>query len=143
MNGKYFIDTNIFIYSFDTTNPTKQQTAKKLINKALYEFSGCISYQVIQEFLNVATQKFDTPLSSTDCQKYLASVLDPLCEIFSSIELYHDALEIAEGWKYSFYDSLIISAALRASCNILYTEDLQSGQIIKDLTITNPFIDVA
>ena len=140
MKDKYFIDTNIFIYSFDKSVPLKQNKAKKLISDGLYSFNGCISYQVIQEFLNVATQKFDVPLSREDCEKYIISVLEPLCEIYSSIELFKDALEIQEGWKYSFYDSLIISAAIKANCRILYSEDLQHNQHIRDLVIKNPFI---
>jgi predicted nucleic acid-binding protein len=140
MKDKYFIDTNIFIYSFDSSNLFKQQQAKNLISNALYNFNGCISYQVIQEFINVATQKFDVPLNKNDCKKYIASVLEPLCEIFSSIELFNAALDIKEGWKYSFYDSLIIAAALKANCKILFSEDMQHEQKIHDLVITNPFI---
>ena len=94
---------------------------------------------MIQEFLNVATQKFQTPLKKQDCRKYISNVLDPLCEVFASIELYHTALEIQEGWQYSFYDSLIIAAALRANCRILYSEDLQHDQRIRELVIKNPF----
>lgn len=140
MKDKFFIDTNIFIYSFDATNPEKQSTAQDLISDALFKLNGCISYQVIQEFLNVATRKFSVPLSTVDCQKYLTSVLDPLCEIFPSTDLSQYALEIFEGWHYSFYDSLIISAALKADCNFLYTEDMQHGQIIQGLSIKNPFL---
>jgi len=138
MNDKFFIDTNIFIYSFDKTDPDKQQRAKEIIGDALRS-NGCISYQVIQEFLNVATQKFTTRLKKQDCQKYLSTVLEPLCEIYSTIELFNDTLEIQEGWQYSFYDSLIIAAALKTNCRILYSEDLQHGQRIKGLIIINPF----
>ena len=142
MNDKFFLDTNIFIYSFDKSNPDKQKRAKELISKALYHYSGCISVQVIQEFLNVAIQKFEIPLKKQDCNIYMINVLEPLCEVFSSIELYRDALEIQEGWKYSFCDSLIISAALRSNCDLLYTEDLQHGQIIQNLKIINPFASI-
>ena len=140
MKDKSFIDTNIFIYSFDGSNPFKQRKAKDLIGDALYNLSGCISYQVIQEFLNVATQKFTVPLNKNDCKKYIETVLEPLCEVFSSSELFNDALDIKEGWNYSFYDSLIIAAALKADCRILFSEDLQHEQRIRDLVITNPFV---
>ena len=140
MKDKYFIDTNILVYSFDKSNLKKQQKSKEIISDALYNHEGCISYQVIQEFVNVALQKFDTPLTKDDCIKYVTNVLEPLCEVLSSIELYKDALEIKEGWQYSFYDSLIISSALRAKCNILFTEDMQHNQRIRDLVIINPFV---
>lgn len=141
MSDKYFIDTNIFIYSFDTKNPTKNDVAKRLIADALENGTGIISYQVIQEFLNVATQKFAKPLTFKDSQRYLNVVLEPLCEVFSSMELFHKALEIMDQWRYPFYDSLIISAALQADCVTIYTENMQHNQAIRNLTIKNPFID--
>ena len=143
MSDKCFLDTNIFIYSFDRDNPQKQEIAKKLISDTLQNGTGIISYQVIQEFLNVATRKFKTPFSIPDCQRYISVILEPMCEVFSSIELYHHALEIMETWRYSFYDSLIISAAIKADCSLLHSEDLQNGQKIKAVEIINPFISTA
>lgn len=140
MNDKFFIDTNILVYTFDNTDLKKQNKSKEIISTALEKSTGIISYQVIQEFLNVSTRKFKSPLSSTDSQRYLNIVLEPLCEVFSSIELFHQALEIMERWQYSFYDSLIISAAIKADCKLIYSEDLQHKQKIHTLTIINPFI---
>ena len=140
MNGKYFIDTNIFVYTFDASNIEKQNKSKKLVANALENSNGIISYQVIQEFLNVSTKKFKSPLSVADAQRYLTTILEPLCEVFSSIELYHQALEISERWHYSFYDSLVVSAAIKADCKTIYSEDLQHNQKIQNLQIINPFI---
>ena len=140
MNDKYFLDTNILVYAFDKSDPAKQQTANRLIKTALFEQSGCISYQVVQEFINVATRKFAVPLRLADCRKYLDAVLTPLCSVFTSIELYHRALDIAERWRYGFYDALIIAGALQAQCRILYTEDMQHGKKIETLEIRNPFL---
>jgi predicted nucleic acid-binding protein len=139
MKDKYFIDTNIFIYAFDA-EPQKREKANSLIKTALLEHKGCISSQVIQEFINVSTKKFIVPLSIKDCEKYLKSVLLPLCEIYANYDLYHRALDIMERWHYSFYDSLIIAAALQTDCAVLYSEDLQHQQKIQSLTLINPFI---
>jgi len=68
MRGKYFLDTNIIVYSFDKTEPVKQATAKELIKDALSLNKGIVSYQVIQEFANVALQKFSRPLEFNDCK---------------------------------------------------------------------------
>jgi predicted nucleic acid-binding protein len=140
MNAKYFLDTNIFVYSFDSRYPDKQSRAGELIKTALEDGSGCISYQVVQEFLNVATRKFALPLTPAHASAYLATILEPLCEVFSSINLYREALEIMERWQHSFYDSLIIASAIASDCRTLYTEDLQHGQKIRNLRIVNPFI---
>ena len=139
MNAKYFIDTNIFIYSFNPEDPFKRRIARDLIAQALEKGTGVISYQVIQEFLNVATRKFAVPLTFKDSQRYLNVVLEPLCEVFSSTELFHQALEIFDQWRFPFYDALIIASALQADCSVLYSEDMQDNQTIKGLTIRNPF----
>lgn len=138
MSDKYFLDTNIIVYSFDNNNPVKQGIAKKLISNAL-NHKGCISYQVAQEFLNVATGKFKTQLSIPESKVFINAVLAPLCEVFPSIEFYNSALQIKERWQYSFYDSLIITAALQAECTTLYSEDMQHDQAIGNLNIINPF----
>ncbi|MBN1181932.1 MAG: PIN domain-containing protein [Bacteroidales bacterium] len=140
MNGKYFIDTNIFVYTFDNKEPDKNKISNEIVAEALENSTGIISYQVIQEFINVSIKKFASPLSFIDCQKYLNVVLEPLCEVFSSIELYHQALDVMERWQYSFYDSLIITAALKAQCKLLYSEDLRHDHKIQNITILNPFI---
>lgn len=140
MSDNYFLDTNLFVYAFDQESPDKQARANALIKVALEERAGRISFQVIQEFMNVATRKFKTPLSSSDCEKYLYTVLAPLCEVFPGIDLYVRGLDFMERWRLSFYDALIVAAALQAECRILYSEDLQHGLKIQDLTIRNPFV---
>jgi predicted nucleic acid-binding protein len=139
MKDKFFLDTNILVYSFDTTSPSKREVAKDLIKNA-HKANGCISFQVIQEFLNVATRKFEVPLKTADAQNYLTKILYPVCEVFPSESLYFSTLEIMEKWKFSFFDSMIIAAAMESECTILYSENLQHNQIIFHLKIVNPFI---
>lgn len=135
----FFLDTNIFVYSFSTTDPGKRDRSRTLIAEAIETGQGIISSQVVQEFLNVASRKFKTPLKPADCRRYLETVLNPLCRVYPSIELYKEALSVMERWGFGFYDSLIVSAALASRCRILYTEDLSDSQEIRDLKIVNPF----
>ena len=141
MKDKFFIDTNIFVYSFDPNDDKKRQIANQIIRSALLDNQGCISSQVIQEFINVATKKFVSPMSVNDCEKYLKNVLSPICRVFTNIELFFKALDVMERWKFSFYDSLIIAATILADCNILYSEDLQHQQKIQSIKILNPFVE--
>ena len=143
MSGRFFLDTNILVYTFDAREPAKQTTATTLVEEALRHQRGIISSQVVQEFLNVATRKFEQPLTHADCQVYLDQVLAPLCEVFPSIELYRKALKVAERWRYSLYDALILAAGLEEGCLTLYSEDLHHGQQIENLTIVNPFLQAA
>ena len=139
MNGKFFLDTNILVYTFDPGNPRNQKIAFDLVERALATGRGIISYQVVQEFLNVATRKFLSPLSFSDCRSYLNRVLTPLCTVFPGFEFYDRGLDIAERYGYGYYDALIISAAVSGGCTTLFTEDLQHGQKIWNLTIVDPF----
>jgi len=139
MSDRYFIDTNILIYSFDSGNLPMRKIARELVSRALEKGTGIISCQVIQEFLNVATRKFAVPLSIKDAQRYLNVVLEPLCEVFPSMEMFHQALEISDQWRFPFYDALIVAGALQADCRVLYSEDMQDSQTIKGLIIQNPF----
>jgi predicted nucleic acid-binding protein len=89
--------------------------------------------------LNVVTRKLPTPMTAEDAGRFLEQVLGPLWKIYPSLALYRRALGVQARYRYSFYDSLIIAAALDAGCSRLYSEDLQDGQRIEELTIENPF----
>lgn len=140
MSDRFFLDTNIIVYSFDKSNPTKQKRASELIEKGLKGHNGCISYQVVQEFANVATRKFAVPMSHDDCRQFIEMFLSPMWEVYASRDLVNSALDIAERWQYSFFDALIIASALEASCHILYSEELQHRQKIYQLRIIDPFV---
>jgi predicted nucleic acid-binding protein len=140
MSDNYFIDTNIFVYSFDDQHPVKKDRSIAVIQKALETGMGIISTQVIQEFLNVATQKFVSPMKIEDSRTYLRVVMNPLCHVYPSLTLYETCLDIQARTGYSFYDSLIISAAIQSGCRFLYSEDLQNGQEIQGTRIVNPYL---
>ena len=137
MSVDNFIDTNVFIYLFDETSVQKSRTAEELIRQSLENGSGCISYQVVQETLNIVTRKLKA--SPEEARQLLDNILEPLWRVNPSRALFRRGLELQSRYKYGFYDSLIIAAALDAGCRTLYTEDLQHEQQIEGLTIVNPF----
>ena len=139
MSAKYFIDTNIFVYSFDDNQPIKKERALALIQEALETGAGIISTQVIQEFLNVAIQKFAVPMKIEDAREYLRLVMNPLCQVYPDLALYESCLGLQAQTGYSFYDSLILAAAVEGGCDILYSEDLQDGQEVRGVKIVNPY----
>ena len=138
-----FIDSNVFIYLFDETDERKRQVAQSLVNTALVERSAQISFQVVQETLNVITQKLDVPVRLEDAHQFLDQVLMPLWKINPNRVLYQRGLEIRTRYQLGFYDSLIIAASLQAGCKTLFSEDLQHGQQIETLIIQDPFRSVA
>ena len=139
LSGFFFLDTNIFVYSFDDTAQNKRRIAHTIIQEALYSQQGVISAQVIQEFLNVALRKFVQPMTVSEGRQYLNTVLMPLCQHIPSIQFYNRALLLREETGYSFYDALILAAAIDIGCTTLYSEDLQHGQQVHGLRIINPF----
>lgn len=139
MSGRFFVDTNIFVYTFDDAAPQKAKKAAQLIRHAVDTGEGIISYQVVQEFFSVALRRFAHPMSAAEAEQYLITVLRPLLSVHSSPALYFEALRITEKWRISWYDSLIVAAALEGECETLYTEDLQHGRKIDGLSIVNPF----
>ena len=100
---------------------------------------GVISWQVAQEFLSLATKKFKSVLKEADVESVVEDLLQPLWRVQPSPDLFLKAARLHSVYGYSLYDSLIVAAALFAECNILYSEDFQSGQVIDGLRIENPF----
>ncbi len=139
MSGRFFLDTNLFVYTFDSTAPSKSRKAANLVRRAADTGEGIISYQVVQEFFNVALRRFAQPMSTAEAEQYLITVLRPLLAVHSSPAIYFEALRIAEKHRMSWYDSLIIAAALEGQCDRLYSEYFQHGQKIETLRIENPF----
>ena len=76
MKDRYFLDTNLFVYSFDRSAPAKAKRARDLIEDTVTTRKGIVSYQVVQEFLNVALRRFERPMKPPDAEQYLTTVFD-------------------------------------------------------------------
>jgi predicted nucleic acid-binding protein len=139
MSDRFFLDTNIFVYSFDHASPGKALRATHLIREAVATRKGAVSYQVVLEFFNVALRRFAQPMTTAEAEQYLGTVFRPLLAVHSSQALYSEALRLTGKHHLSWYDSLIVAAAVESGCSLLYSEDLQSGRQFGDLRIENPF----
>src|SRR6476469_4429127 len=127
MKDRFFLDTNIFAYSFDTGATSKLRRAQQLILQGITTRKGVVSYQVVQEFFNVALRRFAQPMTAAEAEQYLATVFRPLLAVHSSQALYSEALRLTGKHHLSWYDALIVAAATQSGCTLLYSEDLQSG----------------
>jgi predicted nucleic acid-binding protein len=126
-----FFDTNVLLYLL-SADAAKADQAESLMADG-----GIISVQVLNEFASVALRKLDMPVAE------LREILEPVrsvCQVEPVTEDTHDrALSLVERYGFSFYDALLIAAALHAGCSRLYSEDLQHGQLIdRQLRIVNP-----
>ncbi len=139
MSAESFIDTNVFIYQLEALDERKAAIADRIIRDGIASGGACISFQVVQETLNTVLRKAEIPLDGEGARNYLENVLAPLYRVPATTNLYQHALDIQARHRYSFYDSLIVAAALLEGCTRIYSEDLQNGQHIEGLTIHNPF----
>ncbi len=141
MNARFFLDTNIFVYSFDRTAAAKNRRATQLIREAVSTRKGIVSYQVVQEFFNLALRRFAEPMSVPEAEQYLGAVFRPLLAVQSSPALVSEALRLTDRYRLSWYDSLIVAAAIEGGCGVLYSEDLQHGHRFGQLKVENPFVE--
>lgn len=139
MSVSTLFDTNIIIYTLESVDLNKYKRAKELVQSGLLQGNCCISRQVMQETLNVAKKKLQYTFE--DALYLLHDTLLPLCRMIPMDPLHERGLFIKFRYQYSFYDSLIIAAALEAGCKTLYSEDMQHGQRIEQLIIKNPFLE--
>jgi predicted nucleic acid-binding protein len=126
-----FFDTNVLLYLLS------KDAAKADLAEALLATGGIVSVQVLNEFASVATRKLAMTIPEI---REILSTIRAVCVVRSlDIETHELGLEMAERYGFSIYDGLIVAAAVRAGSAILYTEDLQQGQVIDQVTIQNPF----
>jgi len=140
MPDKCFIDTNVWVYLY-LNSPRLEDNHKQQRAISLLQESGIrqISTQVLNEASAVLYRKY--AISPDEISQYINRILQIAeLHIVKSEDTLH-ALELIKSYKLSFYDALIVNAALQNECNRLYTEDMQNGQIIENrLVIINPFI---
>lgn len=134
-----FLDTNILVYIYDGYEPDKRRRAITFLSEELKEQKTVISSQVINEFCNVMTTKKGTLMTIDDLHRVLQEVLGPMLAHLPSVESYRRAVTLRSKLALSFYDALIVQAALDLNCSVLYSEDLQDGQTFGKLKIVNPF----
>ena len=131
---KTFIDTNILVYAFTADEPDKQEIALKFLD-------GCmpvVSTQVLKEFSNVLLRKGKVGLENI--KEIIGEITDVAEVVNEEIAHIFASFDIHERYRFSFYDSLIIAAAVASRCQVLLSEDLQDGQVIEGgLKIVNPF----
>jgi len=131
-----FLDSNVMIYAYFNSEKNKQEMSMQLIR----ENNVIISTQVLQEMSNILFRKFKADYEII--KKLLTECIKNSYEIYTNRQqTIFKACDIAARYQFSFYDSLIIAAALDSGCTILYSEDLQHNQRIENtLTIINPYI---
>lgn len=133
MSDRAFLDTNVLVYALGGDDE-RTRTADALLSEG-----GVVSVQVLNELASVARRKLHMPWPDVIAALGDIRILCP-DPVPTTASIHDSALTLASRLGYNFYDALIVAAALEAKCGILYSEDLQDGQLIdKRLTVRNPF----
>jgi len=136
MSDKPTLDTNILIYAFGKQDDARKQVAIEIISKC-----NIISLQVVNETIYVLQRKFRFP--NSELNKVVEFIKQNFVISDLNINTLDTTLKIAETYGFSFWDSMMVAAALNNHCSILYSEDLHHNQIIEGrLQIVNPFSDI-
>ncbi len=133
MIASAFFDTHVFVYAVVQDDP-RSQKAEELIAEG-----GTVSVQVLNEFVDVVQRKAKMPWDEV---RFAIENIKTLCPdpLPVTLDTHKEALAIAEKYGYRIYDALMVASALEARCTILYSEDMQDGQVVDNkLTIRNPF----
>ena len=138
MKDKVFLDTNILVYAHDRSSGDKHAVAREIMDYLWDSRSGLISVQVLQEFYVCVTQKILKPLLIKNA-KVILEYLSTWDVVVNDKYITLKAVDIQERYRFSFWDSLIIQAAIQGQARLLFSEDLPDGQVVKDLKILNPF----
>ena len=136
MVARSFIDTNVLVYAEASDAPLKQRTALTLL-KGLYEEGlGVLSTQVLQEYCNVALKKLKLPAH------YVRAQLD-LYEQFEVVQvtpaIIRAGLDLHQTRSVAFFDAIVLASAHASGCNVIWTEDMNAGEIVNGVSISNPF----
>jgi predicted nucleic acid-binding protein len=133
-----FVDTNILIYAEDRNSKAKHERARDLIVQLWDERAGVISVQVLQEFYVNVTRKLKKPLTSAKAAEIVEEYLT-WTVVENTSTLLTSAIALQQKSQLSFWDAMVVQAALESGCDQLYSEDLNAGQRFGSLVIINPF----
>lgn len=138
--GNFFVDTNILVYAYDSSADKKWKTSLEVLHLLWTHRTGVISTQVIQELFVSLTQKVKNPILPEKAKEIIFDFLRwPL--VVNDGENILRAADLQIKYHFSFWDSLILQAAITSKSEFLLSEDFQDGQVIESVTILNPFLE--
>jgi predicted nucleic acid-binding protein len=133
--GLVFLDTNILVDCADTSDLTRQQLCRRILQDLLITNRAVISTQILQEFFVVATKKLGIAANTA---RVFVSDFRIMETVIVTPDLIDQAIGLQQSAVLSFWDSLVISAAHHAGCETILTADLNAGQVISDVEVVRP-----
>jgi predicted nucleic acid-binding protein len=139
MDDKVFVDTNVLVYAWDSTEPRKQEQALAWMTHLWKARTGRLSFQVLTEFYITVTQKL-APGMEPERARRNVRLFFPWHPVQIDARTFETAWNVQDRYRLSWWDALIVSAARSAGCRYLLTEDLRSGEVFLAIKVINPFL---
>ena len=137
--GKFFVDTNLLVYAYDSSAGKKWKTSLEVLSLLWNHRTGVLSTQVVQELFVSLTQKVKNPIRPEMAKEIISDLVQwPL--VVNDGKNILRAIDLQIKYHFSFWDSLILQAAIISKSEFLLSEDFQDGQVIESVTIVNPFL---
>ncbi|MDX1582285.1 MAG: PIN domain-containing protein [Thermoanaerobaculia bacterium] len=133
-----FVDTNVLVYRYDLTETRKQRVAEEWLTALWKTRAGRISTQILQELYVTLTRKLSRGLRTGEART-IVQALEAWTPLPIEPSLIREAWRIEDRHQISFWDALVVAAALRSGSTILLTEDLQDGMEVGSLRVLDPF----
>ena len=138
MTGPVFVDTNVFVYLHDDSEPQKKTRADEWISLLVRDRSGRVSFQVLQELYSTLTSKRRLKVDVAEA-RLIVRELAVWQPVAVDLAMLKRAWLLQDRFPLSWWDALIIAAAQTCECKVLLTEDLQHGQEFGAVRVVNPF----
>lgn len=135
---KAFVDTNVLVYAYDRAAGARHERARRLVEELWTNGNGVLSTQVLQEFYVNVRSKARAPISREAARALIADYLawDPVVNDGAAVL---DAVDLADRYRLSFWDALVVVAARSGGAAVIYSEDFNDGQAFGPVRIVNPF----
>jgi predicted nucleic acid-binding protein len=137
--GRQFVDSNVVVYAYDASAAGKNERARTLLADLWETGNGCLSVQVLLEFFVSITRKVPQPLDA----RRAARVVEDLAQWRVHAPQPDDvvsAIEIHQRASIAIWDALIVQSALQLGCEVIWSEDLNPGQVYRGVIVRNPFL---
>jgi len=137
---KVFVDTNVLVYAYDRGAGSKHEEAQGLVEDLWQKSNGVLSTQVLQEFYVNVRRKAKKPISINSARALIGDYLswDPIVNDGASVL---EAIDAERRYRISFWDALIVVAAQKGGASIIYSEDMNDGQMFGSVQVRNPFTE--
>lgn len=136
---RQFVDTNVLVYAHDVTASDKHIRAKQLVADLWTDGTGCLSVQVLQEFYVTVTRKVQRPLDLNVAQQLVEDLGQWLVHSPTVGDIV-EAIQLHQSARLSFWDAMVLTSAQKLNCTVIWSEDLNTGQVIGGVSVKNPFL---